>query len=381
MMEKGNHMKLIQIIISLMLCIFMQYSYAENYLLKPTGKYGVGFQDITVVNTNICPDSFYHSNINEKDFDDTNKHYCHEIILRVYYPLSKIPKLYSAFDAPNAVTFNHWITHQYDLTKKEINQLNSLLKVNTYTKANDASYTNGKFPIIIFSPGSSSPAQIYTNLITHLVSHGYIVIGVNSMFINGSLQKFNGHVVQSPNSYEAEIGRKENLDDLKFTLNNIFKIPFQSDLKKHMNFDMIGLMGHSRGGMSIVNLLNQYSAHPKIKAVILMDPGNNLGIKNYPIFLPEIPTLVMWSASFKDATHGSTVLKKNVHNFVILNKNQDKNYSNHNNFCDFSTLQYHPGYSNLNVHRELTVGTGNGVEIAKIINEKILVFFDTYLKK
>lgn len=362
-----------------MFFILMQPSYAENYLLKPTGKYGVGFQDVTLVNTSICPDNFYHSNTNEKEFDNTNKKYCHEIILRVYYPLAKIPESYDKYYAPYLITFNNWISHQYHLTKQENAQLNTILKINTYTKANIESFAHGKFPIILFSPGSGSSAQVYTNLISNLVSHGYIVIGINSMFINGPLQKSNGYIVQPPDSYLATVGRNENLSDLKFTLDNLNKIPLKSNLKKQMNSDLIGLMGHSRGGMSIVHLLNRYPIRQKIKAIVLMDSGNNLGAKNYPLVLPNIPTLAMWSATYKKEVHGSTLLKKDVHDFVIQNEEQNTNYSNHNNFCDFSTLQYHPAYSNTNVHKELTVGTGNGFEIAKIINNKVLTFFNTYL--
>ena len=55
-------------------------------------------------------------------------------------------------------------------------------------------------------------------------------------------------------------------------------------------------------------------------------------------------------------------------------------FSNHNNFCDFSTFQYHPAYANKNIRKELTVGSGNGYEIAVMINNKILSFFNSYLK-
>ena len=279
-------------------------------MLKPTGKYGVGFQDIPLVNTTVCPDGLYRKNINEKDFDITNKKYCHEIILRVYYPLSKIPKQDNEYYAPYLITLNNWFIKKYNLSKEDVNKLSSILTIRTYTKEDAKSIANKKFPIILFSPGSGSSAQVYTNLISNLVSHGYIVVGINSMFINGPLQKANGYIVQPPDSYLDTVGRVENIKDLRFVLEHLHEIPFKYNLKNHANFNLIGFMGHSRGGMSIVHLLSQNPINKSIKAVVLMDPGTSLGKKNYPISLPNIPALVMWSLKFKTEMQGSTLLEK-----------------------------------------------------------------------
>ena len=49
-----------------------------SYLSKPTGRYGVGFQNFHWINTNICPDPNYNGKNND-DFSQNNKEFCHGI--------------------------------------------------------------------------------------------------------------------------------------------------------------------------------------------------------------------------------------------------------------------------------------------------------------
>ncbi|MBN9226690.1 MULTISPECIES: hypothetical protein [Legionella] len=58
-----------------------------DYLLKPTGKYGVSFKDLHWVNNTICPDPNF-SKRQEKDFSSDNTKHCHELMVRIYYPVS-----------------------------------------------------------------------------------------------------------------------------------------------------------------------------------------------------------------------------------------------------------------------------------------------------
>ena len=56
-----------------------------NYLKKPTGQYGVGFDDFYWINQNVCPD-FNFNGKNQEDFSRGNTKHCHEIVARIYYP-------------------------------------------------------------------------------------------------------------------------------------------------------------------------------------------------------------------------------------------------------------------------------------------------------
>jgi len=360
-------------------CAFASGIQSSDYFLKPTGIYGVSYQDIFLINTDICPDAFYQENINDSDFSPNNTKHCHEIALRVYYPSQNELVLNDERYAPPIIETNKWLAKKYNLSKQDMAKLDTILKIKTYTTANSEPI-NQKFPIIIFMPGSGSSVQTYTNIVSDLVSNGYIVIGINSLFINGALELSNGHIVSPPDAYSDVHGREENIGDLKFVLDHITDIKYEFNLKQDMDFNCVGLIGHSRGAMSIVNLLKQNQNYKEVRAVILMDPGDGLMQANYPLSKFSIPKMTMWSSLFKNEAHGSSLVGEYNYEIILKPKNANDNFSDHNNFSDNSTLQYHPAYQIKKIHKLLAVGNGDGYTIAKEINDYVLNFFNRYLK-
>jgi len=130
---------------------------SSHYLLKPTGAYAVGYQDIFLINTDVCPDAFYKKGINESDFSPTNKQHCHEIALRIYYPTKDNTGLGAKYYEPYINDTNKWLANTYNLDQKHIDVLQSATQINTYTHPNAKPVNNKKFPIIIFMPGDPSP--------------------------------------------------------------------------------------------------------------------------------------------------------------------------------------------------------------------------------
>lgn len=375
----ANKLRIIILLTSIYtVCVFANNS-QDGYLLTPNGNYGVGYQDVFLINTNICPDAFYQKNINENDFSPDNKKYCHEIALRIYYPSQNDLALNDERYAPSIIEENKWLAKQYSLSQQDVVKLNTTAKVKTYTSAN-AEPVKQKFPTIIFVPGSGTAVQAYNNIVSNLVSNGYIVIGINSLFINGGLELANGHVVSPPDAYLDVHGREENISDLQFVLDNITDIKYKFNLKQDIDFNSIGLIGHSRGAMSVVNLLKQNQNYKGVKAMILMDPGNMLYQANYPIPKSNLPTMTMWSSLFKKESQGTALLGEYNYEIILKLKNAKDDYSGHNNFTDNSTLQYHPAYQLQNLNEYLTVGNGDGYIIATEINEHVLTFFNRYLK-
>jgi predicted esterase len=351
----------------------------NNYLLKPTGSYGVGYQDIFIINQEICPDAFYRKNINESDFSSINKKYCHECILRVYYPSLESHGQSNEYYAPFLIGMNRWIIKNNKLSTRDATKLNDVLKIKTYASANLKSVNNQKFPIVIFMAGSGQSVQTYNNIVSNLVSDGYIVIGINSLFINGPLKLNNEQVVPAPDAYLDVDGRTENMRDLKFVLEHLRKMKFKFNLEKNMDFNKISLIGHSRGAMSIVNVLKNKN-YKHVKSIILMDPADMLMEANYPLPQFNIPAMIMWSSHFKTEVKGEALLGKNNYEIILRSKNANDSFSYHNNFSDQGTLQYHPAYQIPPIHRELAVGEGNGYEIATAINYYVLTFLNNSLK-
>lgn len=295
-----------------------------DYLLRSAGQYGIGYQDIAQINPQICPDKLYVKHINEGDFSPGN-------------------------EQKNAPIANHQ-----------------------------------KFPILIFVPGSGVPVQAYTNIIDNLVSQGFIVLGLNSVFANGPIQLPSGHVVPRPASYQDAM-RLENLADLNFILKELPSLKYSQALKNAIDFSRVGLLAHSMGAMNIVDMMKNDSQLPPIQTVVLMDPGNIKGVANYPLPRLDCPILILWSSYFKRQLHGSTNLGKD-NDEVVLSSDHSVEYSNHLNFTDLSTLQYHPGYQIQSVHQWITdpknmgVGRENGDILALNINKEISNFLNRYLK-
>lgn len=71
------------------------------FLKKPTGQYGVGFEDYHWINQKNCPD-FNFNGKNQSDFSLDNTNHCHEIIVSVYYPTAQKTKSGSPCHPMNA---------------------------------------------------------------------------------------------------------------------------------------------------------------------------------------------------------------------------------------------------------------------------------------
>jgi dienelactone hydrolase len=381
-------MKLIITVCFLMFikCVCLASTNIEHnigYLSQPQGKYGIGYKDIFVINNNICPDKFYSKGINEDDFSQNNVNYCHEINLRIYFPTNTLPHIGDKYYSPAISSQIRFYSQRFHLSKSDTNLLNTLFNIRTYNSRHAHVSSVMKYPMIIFLPGSGMAVQSYNNLIGQLVSNGYIVLGVNSIFINGDIMLADQHVVRQPVHYN-DFGRLENLNDLKFILQRLKKLSYGEDLKKQINFRKIGLLGHSMGGMSIVNLEPHDRVH--INAIILLDPGNVLESANYPIKDLNTPTMIIWSSKFKQLLHGSSKLHESRLEVVLTPSLQNVDYSNHENFSDLSTLQYHPAYNITEIKKFITnpkhlgVGLGDGTQISRTINTYILTFFNLHLE-
>lgn len=356
---------------------------SDGCLLKPSGPYGVGYQDMEVVNRNFCPDKFYQPGVNEADFSSTNPQHCHVIVLRIYYPSVNSVTNGDQYYLPVLTEENKWLISNFKLTTAESKLLNTKENIRTYAKKFAQLIRNSKFPIIVYMPGSGQSTHTYNNIISNLVSHGYVVVGINSTFANGPLQLSNGHVIKSPGSYNDD-GRLENLSDLKLIIDQLPSLAYQPNLGNNIDFTKIGLLGHSMGAMNIMYLLSSMN-NTNIKGAALMDPGNVLK-DNYPVKHTTIPTLVLWSAWFKNAMHASITLAKNIYSVELRDRTTTNKFSNHENFSDLSTLQYHPAYQIPKIYVGLTnsdymgVGYGDGNAIAIDINAYLLAFFDRHLK-
>ncbi len=330
----------------------------DDYLLKPTGKYGVGFKDLHWVNNNICPDPRF-SEKNKNEFSHDNKRHCHELMIRVYYPTASNSHAGSLYYRPTVEVDQTTLRSIPGIKAEYIDQL-ALLK--SHTIKNAPPVENEKFPVVLFSPGFGVQAQLYENIITDLVSHGFIVIGINSVFIDGDIELPNGHIVRTIVDKD-EVTKKITpvLErDISFVYHQIHLKPHDMVFKS-MDLKHIGALGHSIGGRAIANIVNQHKDW--FQALVTLDMASYK--LNDSMMQFNIPYMHIISAYWKSHLNWPLQyqLGKNGYLVVLSPSEKDKHYSYHMNFSDFSTLQYLPAYQASMTHDHSKLVAGEDVII------------------
>ena len=343
---------------------------------KPNEEYNVGYSLINIINTNICPNNFLSANT-KKNFSIKNTQYCNEIQLAIYYPTLK--SCSSPYPAIKTVT--------QDLI--EINphlKNNGLLKVaNIKTEiCTDSPVIEKQFPVILFSPGYGLPSQLYTNTLSNLVKNGFIVIGINSQFINGKLQfaKSISNVIEPRNEKAKQTLFINSFEDLNFVYQLILSNTLPGIISHHINKNEIGVLGHSLGSRSAAKLGNNKNICGIAAEDLTIDliDGNNCHQKLKKPFLHLFSTELYGN----NRTLNRPYLCKSNENkcykkvFIIGNP-RDIKFSKHLNFCDYSSLQENPIIKplmkNINDKPEFFLGSGDGQLITNQINTIILKFF------
>lgn len=364
----------------------------DNYLSKPTGQYGVGFKDFDWINNDICPAPNFNGK-NHDNFSQENKKHCQEILVRIYYPTvtrnqRRGDLYYRPFIQAHQDNFRKNIP---GITEKQLEQFN---KVTIFSVENAPIVLRKTFPVLLFSPGDGTPAQAYENTISELVSHGYIVVGINSPIISGDIALLNGQVVKSDSTSDMVEKKLFALkpENLIYVFNEIHRLHTSNPIFSAMDLQQIGGLGHSGGATAIANIAH---VHPNwFKAVVTLDIIHADSAELLKKF--DIPFMNIISAfnrkNLQNETHMPTpvisAFELGEKGYLVkLSPNDDNyNYSDHQNFSDVSTLQYlaaykvYGAYLKKQGHELGFVGKGNGWEITHSINTYLVEFFDTFLK-
>jgi hypothetical protein len=159
---------------------------------------------------------------------------------------------------------------------------------------------------------------------------------------------------------------------------------------KGMDLKHIGIFGHSLGGYEIVKILHRNSQKILFQAALAMDAPS---LPRTPDITDgfSIPFMHLHGAEW-DKRWGNNLgpftLATNGYFAVLAPNAQDNNYTSHNNFYDYSTLQYLPALAAANTYLSIP-GTTSGLDVGKVygytavqlVNDYIAGFFDTFLKK
>ena len=320
-----------------------------DYLKNPTGRYGVGFENFHWVNQNACPDINF-TGKNPEDFSPENTKHCHEIVARIYYPTTIQSEPSSPYYPPLIDSQIQQFKQQPSTSKAQLEQLT---KIKSFSLEKAKNVRGKKFPVLLFSPGFDCPSEEYENFITELVSQGYIVVGINTPFIN-LVALPNGHVVKP-----VDLANVKNIDryisgklvplqsqDLIYVYNKLHNPHSSKNLFSSMDLTHIGLFGHSIGARTLADVAYTHPAWFQAIAPLDIGTGSNgeplKKLKNITIpVMYQISSLFRVISPYMPVTFG---LNKNGYLVGIAPNELNHSYSHHLNFTDFSTLQYLPIY-------------------------------------
>ena len=108
-----------------------------------------------------------------------------------------------------------------------------------------------KVPVVIFLNGTGTPASKYPALQKHLASWGFITIA------NEENNSFYGEGVELSIRYLRLADTYSSNDD-------------ESPLKGHIDFDNIGVTGHSQGGIGAINGITIHPNSDMVKAAVML---------------------------------------------------------------------------------------------------------------
>ena len=128
-----------------------------------------------------------------------------------------------------------------------------------------------KYPVLILSPGNDMNSTLYSFLIEELVSHGYVVVGLDHPYDSRAVVLSTGKVVglaqdkwpplpkqQLVPNQESDYSRfyhervKTRAQDASFALSQLEKLNLDqgSRLRGHLDLERVGFLGHSVGGVA-----------------------------------------------------------------------------------------------------------------------------------
>ncbi|WP_275292732.1 dienelactone hydrolase family protein [Amycolatopsis sp. La24] len=115
--------------------------------------------------------------------------------------------------------------------------------VRTHARANAP--VQGRWPVIVYSPGWASLRALGSATAEDLASRGYIVVTIDHTGEAPFVVFPDGRVVFSQQSKDLVAGMRTRVADVRFTLDQLPGIP---GLGKAMDLSRVGVIGHSFGG-------------------------------------------------------------------------------------------------------------------------------------
>jgi dienelactone hydrolase len=346
---------------------------------KPTGEYFIGTKSYHIID------------MNRKEVRSSDKGKHRELMIQIWYPSkeenSLQPERYikevGAITAgiERALSFPAWTLSHLNLVK-------------AHAKENLAiSSDKNNFPILIFSHGMTGFRNQNTFQIEKLVSHGYVVVGIDHVYDAAATVFPNGEeVLLEPNNLSGFEGLDQHMEiwteDVSFVLDTLEE--WNSDkgmdfLSGKLNMDKIGMFGHSYGGAAAAQMLLK---DVRIKVALNMDgvlygePIPTVGFSKPYMQMNAVKSIdkSIFDTSLDAAISLSGKSRSSYEAFWKESQERRENASKGKGFTMVIPNTSHMSYTDFHLFSPLLCNKGEDIrKVHKIINELSLAFFDEFL--
>lgn len=143
-----------------------------------------------------------------------------------------------------------------------------------------------KYPVIVMCNGSGTPVSKYSAVSKHLASWGFIVIGTEENY------SWNAFGAEMCLRYLERWNDNEKIEDIT------------SIFYQKIDFDRVGVVGHSQGGVGVINAVTDTGHKDIYKAAVSLSPTNKELAHNlfwdYNATLINIPVMLISGAGGGD---------------------------------------------------------------------------------
>lgn len=184
--------------------------------------------------------------------------------------------------------------------------------------------SNKKYPVIVMCNGSGTPLSKYPAVAKHMASWGFLVIGTEENY------SWNAFGAEMCLRYLERWNENEKIEDTR------------SIFHQKIDFNRVGIVGHSQGGVGVINAVTD-TAHKNVyKAAVSLSPTNKELAHNllwdYDASLIQIPIMLIsgegggddWvvtgeqlQAVYEDIHSGKLMMRRRdtIHNEVLYTAN------------------------------------------------------------
>jgi len=333
---------------------YLNYLWPIFVLPEPTGQYTVGTTTFDLIDSNR--DEFYTTNLSDY----------RRILVRAWYPADQVTGL-------NPVPY---LEHPIELGEAWKQNLgypsfvayhSPLITTHSYRDV-PLSDAESDYPVLFFSHGGGTTEFAYTVLMQELASHGYVCFSINHPYDSLFVVFSDGSVIYRNGLHDGSLSLGIWVADTTFLLDQL-NITDNSNIPDifwgKLDFEHIGVLGHSRGGATAEELCLIDSRFDTGMSLDSPHYGHSLSWNmKKPFMLLSGPD---YGSRVKDGTDRIFANSESICYGLYVEG------SRHLNFADISL--YTPLFKDLGM-----LGTIDGYRMLDILNIYVRTFFDKHIK-